>query len=294
MGSLPKQKIDAYYTQFKSIPVTFTKEIILVTGLQPKEVSIKCASDFFPCVIYSTNFEEAKVVANIKSGIVDKLKDTNNSASIKFSFVIPATSEHVAFLVPVHVGASMPYNNSPDMSTFTMQFSQRPPDDLIEIVGRIVEANLNATKRKDELVTISPESLRKLKFKKKDIEITVQGVPRRCILRDISFSGAHLIVLGVSKLLLDKAGSINFEFSDPEEAYEIKGKYVTATPVAERKDMVVLDLRYDGPTPLTYKVRLNDYIGTLRKTSNQATAPIHAPPPPPPAPPAPPAAPPAG
>ncbi|GMO30590.1 MAG: PilZ domain-containing protein [Termitinemataceae bacterium] len=257
--------------QFKSIPVTFTKEIIQVTGLQAKQISIKCASDFFPCVVYSTSFEEAKLVANIKSGVIEKLKETNNSASIKFSFILPASSERVAFLVPVRVVGHAPYNNSSDMSTITMQFAQRPPDDLIEIVGRVIEANLNAAKRKDEIIQINAESLRKLKYAGKEVGITVQGVPRRCILRDISFSGARVIVLGISKMLINKPGSIKFEFTDPAESYEINGTFIGGDAVTDRKDMVVLDLRYDEQhLPMTYKVRLNEYLTTIRKLPQAA------------------------
>ncbi|GMO32057.1 MAG: PilZ domain-containing protein [Termitinemataceae bacterium] len=265
MGNLTRQKIQTFYDQFKTIPITFTKEIIQVTGLQAKQVSIKCTSDFFPCVIYSTNFEEAKLVANSKSGIMERFKETNNSASIKFSFKVPSTGEQVAFLVPVHMSGCSPYNGSEEMTMFTMQFSQRPPDDLIEIVGRVIEANWYASKRKDEAIPVNAETLRKLKFITKDVGITVEGVPRRCILRDISISGARIIVLGISKMLVGKSGSIKFEFTDPIESYEIKGTYASAESVADRKDMAVLNLQYIDPIPLTYKVRLSEYLGTNRK-----------------------------
>ncbi|MDR2842789.1 MAG: PilZ domain-containing protein [Spirochaetaceae bacterium] len=271
MGTLTRQKIQEYYEQFKSIPVTFNKEIIKVTGLQAKQISIKCASDFFPCVVYSTSFEEAKVVANMKSGLVERLKDTNNAASIKFSFTIPATGEHVAFLVSVHAAGSAPYNGSEEMSIFTMQYSQRPPDDLIEIMGRILDASVTAAKRKDENIPITATGFRKLKFSTKEIGLTIQGVPRFCVLRDLSFSGARAVVVGVSKLLLDKTGTIKFEFSDPQETFEISGKILSATPSPERKEMVLLEMSYNEPVPMSYKIRLSEYLGTLRKVPQSAT-----------------------
>ena len=283
MGTLPRQKINNYYEQFKSIPVTFNKEVVSVTGLQSKQVNLKCASDFYPCVIYSTSFSEAKLVANNKSGILDKLRDTNNSASIKFCFKLPASGEQVAFLVPTRVAGSSPYNGSPDMSIFTLQYSQRPPDDLIEIVGRIIEANVNFNKRKDESITISPESLRKLKFVTKDVGITIQNVPRRCILRDISFTCARVIVLGVSRLLLDKPATITFDFSEPDENLIINGKLVGAEVLPDRKEMVLLTLVFDEPVPMSYKVRISDYLTSLirvpdrGKAANQPAAPEEKP-----------------
>ncbi|MDR2029699.1 MAG: pilus assembly protein PilZ, partial [Treponema sp.] len=67
------QKITTYYERYKAIDVTFTKEIIQVTGLITQQVYLKCVGDFWPCVVYSSSFQWAKVVANIKSGLVDKL-----------------------------------------------------------------------------------------------------------------------------------------------------------------------------------------------------------------------------
>lgn len=282
MAILPRQKIQDYYTQYKSIPITFHKEIIQVTGLQAKRVILKCASDFFPCVIYSTSFEEAKIVASNKSGLIEKLRDTSNSVSIKFCFRTAGSGEEVAFLVAARVAGFAPYDTGADMSMFTLQFSQRPPDDLIEIVGRVIEANKSFTKRKDERITITPETLRKLHFTTKEPGVTIEGVPRRCILRDISFTGARLIMLGISKFLINKPITIKFDFDEPDENYSIEGKVIGAEKVVDRNDMVVLNMVYNDPVPMSYKIRLSDYLNSVRtdlRTNRPASAGESAPPP---------------
>jgi hypothetical protein len=267
MGTLPHQKIQEYYDGFKSIPITFNKEIIQITGLQAKQVILKCASDFFPCFVYSTSFEEAKVVASNKSGLMEKLKESNNSVSIKFCFRLPASGEQVAFLVTTRMTGSVPYDGGADMSMYELKFSQRPPDDLIEIVGRIIEANISFAKRKDERITITPETLRKLHFANKEIGVTIEGVPRRCILRDISFNGARLAMVGISKFLIDKQASIKFDFLEPSESYSIAGKFHKIENIADRNDMVLVNMIYDDPVPMVYKVRLSDYLNTVRPDS---------------------------
>lgn len=279
MGMLPRQKIQDYYNEFKNIPVTFNKEIIQVTGLQPKQVILKCASDFYPCYVYSTNFVEAKIVASNKSGLLEKLKETNNSASIKFCFKVPVSGEQVVFLVAARVTGLEPYDAASDMSMFTLQYSQHPPDDLIEIMGRILEANINFSKRKDERIVISNDTLRKLRFSGKEFGVMIEDVPRRCILRDISFTGVHLVMLGISKFLIGKRIAIKFDFNDPVESYSISGKIVDAEKVADRKDMVIADVIYNNPVPMVYKVRLSDYFSTMRmdaKTSGPPQAPDKA------------------
>jgi hypothetical protein len=51
MSVLTQQKIASYYDRYKGINVTFTKEIIQVTGLITQQVLIKCVGDFWPCVV---------------------------------------------------------------------------------------------------------------------------------------------------------------------------------------------------------------------------------------------------
>jgi hypothetical protein len=272
MGTLTQKKIQDYYNEFRSIPVTFNKEIIQVTGLQPKQTILKCGSDFFPCFVYSTTFEEAKIVSSDKSDIVKKLKEANNLVSLKFTFKTPSSGEQVAFLVAARVIGFAKYNGSTDMLMFTLQFSHRPPDDLIGIVGRILEANIISSRRKNEYISITPESQRKLHLVK-NVSITAEGVPRRCILRDISFSGARFVMLGISKFLLDKQSSIKFDFDDPIESYTIDGKFVNVENVADRNDMVTVTMSYNEPIPMIYKVRLSDYLGKTRMppSKNQQT-----------------------
>jgi hypothetical protein len=150
------------------------------------------------------------------------------------------------------------------MALFSLQFTQRPPDDLIEIMGRILDANVNSTKRKDEMILINPESSRKLRINKESA-VLIQNVPRQCILRDISFSGARIIMMGVAKFLVDKEAVIKMDFDDPRESFLMKGNLVSAEMVEGRKELISLDLQYDESiVPMGYKIRVNDYLSQIR------------------------------
>jgi hypothetical protein len=273
MGLVTSQKITTYYERFKDISVTFTKEIIQVTGLLTQQIHLKCGNDFWPCVVYSASFENAKVVANVKTGLLGKLQSANNFVSLRFCFRPPGESNSVTFFVAARVLATAPYGNSQDVNIFTLQFSNRPPDDLIEIIGRVLDANVNSAKRKDLRIALTPESLRKLKLLTTESSVFLQGVPRRCILRDISFSGTKLIMVGVTKFLIDKDASVRFEFNDPRETITIKGKFVRAEEVEGKREMVALGLQFDEPTvPMNFKIRLNDMVTTMRADFRNTSA----------------------
>ncbi|MCL2809613.1 MAG: PilZ domain-containing protein [Treponema sp.] len=265
MGVLTSQKITLYYERFKNINVTFTKDMIQVTGLLTQQVHLKCGNDFWPCVVYTTSFAGAKVVANIKTGLLGKLQATNNFVNLRFCFKPPGETNTVTFFVAARILASAPYGNSQDVNMFTVQFSNRPPDDFIEIIGRVLDANVNSAKRKDTRIPLTQENMRKLNILSTESTVFIQGVPRRCILRDISFSGVKIIMMGVSKFLLEKESSVRIEFNDPREAFTIKGKFVRAENVEGKKEMVALGLNFDEPSvPMGYKIRLNDMLTSTR------------------------------
>jgi hypothetical protein len=265
MSVLTSQKITSYYERYKAIEVTFTKEIIQVTGLITPQVYLKCVGDFWPCVVYSSSFQGAKVVANIKSGLMGKLEQANNSVSLRFCFKNADTGAPVTFFVSTRSAGYAPYGGSKDVAMFTLHFTQRPPDDLIEIMGRLLDANVNSAKRREERILLTAESLRKMKLLSKDTAAFIQGVPRRCILRDLSFSGAKIIMMGVAKFLVNRETSLRIDFDDPRESFLLKGKFIRSESVEGRKELVALAMNFDEATiPMGYKMRINDYISSLR------------------------------
>ncbi|GHT90810.1 hypothetical protein FACS1894140_0090 [Spirochaetia bacterium] len=101
MGILTSQKIAFFYEQYKNVDVSYNRETIQVIGLQTDQVHLKCVSGFWPCVIYSSSFQGAKVVANVKSALVEKLKRANNAVSLRFCFKEPDQANPLAFFADV-------------------------------------------------------------------------------------------------------------------------------------------------------------------------------------------------
>jgi hypothetical protein len=265
MSVFTQQKISGYYDRYKSIDVTFTKAMIQVTGLITQQVLIKCGGDFWPCVIYSSSFEGAKVVANSNSGLPEKLQKANNSVSLRLCFRSFESGQPVTFFVAARVAGYNPYGESSDTAMFNIQFTQRPPDDLIEIMGRVLDANINSSKRKDERILLTADSLRKLRILSKNTAAFVQGAPRRCILRDISFSGAKVIMVGEAELLVGQETALRVNFDDPRESFLIRGKFLRVEDVENREDLIALGMIFDeAAIPMGYKVRLNDFLSAVR------------------------------
>ncbi|MDR1220501.1 MAG: PilZ domain-containing protein [Treponema sp.] len=262
---ITSQKITSYYNRFKNIEVTFTKDLLQVTGLIMQEVYLKCGSDVCPCIIYSSSFEHAKIVASIKAELLKKLEEANNSVSLRWCFKNPDGGNPAAFFISARSVGFSPYGKSGDVALFTLQFTQRPPDHLIEIMGRIMDANLNFAKRKDERILITPDSQRKLNVLAKETTVFIEKVPRHCILRDLSFSGAKIIMMGIAKFLMNKFIALRIDFDEPRESFLIKGQFIRSELVEGRKDLVALAIQFEEKgIPIGYKMRINDYVSQVR------------------------------
>jgi len=275
MGILPAKKIAAYYEAFKGNDITFTKDMIQVTGLITDQVQLKCGNSFWPCVYFATSFERAKIVANITSDILDKLRLANNSASLRLSFKNPdGKGSPVSFFIAARVMGLAPYKGSKEIALMSLQFTQRPPDDFIEIIGRVLDANINSAKRREDRLPVTADNQRKLKLLSREAVVFIQKVPRRCIIRDLSFSGTKLVLMGVGKFLIGKEAIARVDFEDPRESFLLPGKFVRAEGVEGKDGMVALAMAYaESQIPMGYKIRINEYLNTVRADSRAQAAP---------------------
>lgn len=260
------QQISRYYDQFRNVEVTFTKEVIKTTLLYTKQVYLKSMGYQWPVIIYSTSLAGAKIIANLQGSLKDALKRSNNIVSLRFSFLRRDKPDPLAFFVGARVTGITPYESgSRQLHFLTLQFTQRPPDDLIFILGSLLEANVNAQRRREERVIVNPDSMKKLGLASRGTIVTISNVPRKCIIRDVSFSGAKVIIHGVPQFIMDKPASLRVAFDDPEEVVDIVGRVIRFETVEGRTDIAAFAIQYESEkVPMTYKLRLNEYLRTVK------------------------------
>lgn len=256
------QQITRYFQQFSQAEVTFTKEITQAIRLNAKQVHIKCVGSQWPCIIYSASMTTAKIIANLRSGLNDCIRDANSLVQLRFSFAEPDKPDPVTFFVPARVAGSTPYGEkNKDLFFANLEFTQRPPDDLIQILGELLEANVNAARRKEERIQLSALTVKQLSVQLDRCALNVEGVPRKAIFRDLSFSGCRAILLGVAKMLVNKPVETVLFFDDPEEAYRIPGTIRRADPVEGRDDIAAFGIQFDETRiPMAYKMRINGVL----------------------------------
>lgn len=271
MSIATSQQISKYYETYRAIAVTFTKEIVKSTGLQLQAVFLKCLGEQWPCVVYSSSFDEAKVLAPTRQPLMERIAKANNLVSIRLSFKQSDKADAVTFFVSGRVNGFAPYAQSNGTLQFiNIQFTQRPPDDFVEIMGRMLEANVNSARRREDRILLTPDAIRKIGLARKESTIVIDGVPRRCILRDLSFSGAKVIIVGIAKYLVGKTCHLRVDFEEPRETIAVAGQVVRYEDVEGRKDLTAIAIKYDDAVvPLSYKMHINDYVGQRKSTAEE-------------------------
>jgi Tfp pilus assembly protein PilZ len=274
MAIVTSQQITRYFTEYSTLEVTFTKDVVKALQLVTKQVFLKCLGYQWPCIIYSSSMVAAKIIVNIKSAIQEITKKANNVVSLHFSFQ-SEKNDSVSFYVSAKISGTSPYGAAnPDLNIIALTFTQRPADDLINALGELLEANVNSKKRKEERIILTADVMRKIGIKAKETTLLIQNVLRKGIIRDLSFSGAKVIIMGLAKFMLNKDVIMHLELEDTPEILNIEGTILRFEPVEGRKDISAFAIQFkEAGIPIRYKLLINDYLRQAKRKDFSAPQP---------------------
>lgn len=266
MALLTSQRISDLFNKYKNAEITFNKSVIAALGLVTKQVYLKCLGYQWPCVIYSSSMVSTKIIMNLSKDTLEIFRKANNLVSIRFSFIDPDKNVPVAFFVNCKIAGYTPYSKeNPNLQFVSLKFVNQPPEDLISTLGLLVETNVNAKNRAEERLLLSDEIVKAMGLNTKASAIVIDGLPRPCILRDLSFSGVKVVISGLGKFLVNKAASVKIEFDDVPSML-IPGIVLRFDPVEGRKELSSLGIQFtEGSIPIQYKMKINDQLVKKKK-----------------------------
>lgn len=269
MAVTTSQQIARYYTQYQTAELTFTKEVTAVMGLIPKQVHIKCLGYHWPCIIYSSSMVGAKIIANVPPSLKDALAKAKNVIQLRFAFTIEDKQDPLALFVGARVTGQSSYGEQGGaLNLLALQYSQRPPDDLIERLGRVLESGTFYQQRRDERIALTPETIKRLRMVPHGTRISVDNVPRKGLLRDISLGGAKVLMHGVPQFLINRSIVLTVQFEDPEETIHVPGTIVRFEPVQDRTDIAAFAIQFsEADVAVAFKVRISDVLRLIKPKS---------------------------
>lgn len=262
MSITTSQQISRFFEAYQNTDVAFNKEVIKFTELDPGKIHLKFGSTRSPCVIYSCSMTGAKLIANLKPVLFELLRESKNLVTLRFAFKRSDNPLPLTFFVTGKISDLNSYsNNNPETYLISLIYNQKPPDDLIEILGRLLSVRATVSQRKEQRIILDESSIRKLHIRHKDAFISIdEGQPRKCIVRDLSPSGAQVFSLGLTESIVNSAILLTLSFTDLDESIEVPGKAVRFESIEGRTDIAAAAIRFDeNKIPNAYKIKISRY-----------------------------------
>lgn len=260
------QQLNNYYDFYRDREIAFTKNTIRALRMDPRQVYIKCNGSQWPCIVNSMSFLQTKIILGRQGGAFQEItKEGNPTVTLRLYFN-EAEGEPLIFFVTAKVIDVKPHQASKDLAVITLSYTQRPPDDFIYKIGQFIEVNADFEKYKKQRVPMNADTKRYLSVDKEETALWVQGVPRRCVLRDVAFDSAHVVFLGLAKFIQNKECILRIQFTDPFETVDVKGCITNCEAIAGRQDMVIAGIDFiEDQIPLSYKVHISVCLSSIRK-----------------------------
>ena len=209
----------------------------------------------------------ATIIVGTGSGAYKEFskKDVGN-VSLRYCF-FDQNNSLIQFFVTCTVYQIKSYQGSNELALVTLNFTQRPPDDLISRVGEFLQVNENFNNKKYEKIILNKDSIRELGMPKEESFIFIADVPRKCILKELYFGGAKLLFVGIPKFLQNKEADLKLLFVDTSEKISLPGIIKEADFLPNRKDIVLVSMDFNPETiPMSYKFHINKYLTSFQKT----------------------------
>lgn len=262
MRTITALQLNRFYDLYKNLDLTFTKDVMFALRFKPEQVMLRCAGHQWPCLINSASMTCAKVICEVKPEIMQLLRENHQNISLRFAFDDDDGKDVVAFFVSAKVmNVSTVKSNKSNLIVVSLEYTQKAPDDLIEKLGFLLEANINSTRRTAERLTLTDDTIHRIDLLSREAFVFIQGIPRRCILMDISFSGVKLALIGIANFLVGQEATVKFDFDNPQTTIGVKGKIIRAEHVEGRKDLIAVAIAFhENGVPMIFKAHLNKFF----------------------------------
>ncbi len=267
MANLPTQKLNGFVEKYKNNEIAFNKSIRIVTGLEPKKVCIKIRGEQWPCVLYSCSMTTAKVIITLDNTGFEEIKKAKNMISLRLSFFPKNQKNPITFFVAAVVKGYNVFKLQHSSSfLMSLEFTQKPPDDLIEIIGKIFESIENFEKRKELRINLDNKVVEDMGLLSANTHVVIDNIKRPCILKNLSASGAAVMMVCNPKFLLNKKVSLCVFQRDSAEPIFLDGQILRSEEIKGRSDIFALGVSYDvEKIPYEYKDIINNYIDKLEE-----------------------------
>jgi hypothetical protein len=246
------------FEEFGGTEVTFNSQVILESGLVTSDVRLTVGSRHLPSVLYACSMKGARVIAEISRDVNDLLARSSSMTTLHLGFKQRDEKSPVSFMVPCRVESLSEYNaRNPQLRLARLEFTQKPSDALVSILGSLLELKTNAVRRRDQRITLTPENMKKIGLDSRESCVAIDGSSRRCLVSDLSFGGAKVLlsILGLPEE--PRKALLKLQRCEVQDDTILDGSIVRVEDVEGHQDLAAVSIRYSTDPPISYKQKIN-------------------------------------
>jgi hypothetical protein len=204
----------------------------------------------------------AQIIISSTASFFDQLRNNNSKVFIRFAFKRAENATPLTFFIQSKVEGYTQLPERKNLFFVRVSYNQRPPDDLIGILGTLIEeASSNIVKRREERIAVTQDVLRSLKLKDSRCALICQNSKVLCVLRDLSGSGAKVIVQYKGDVFLNKQVFLCLQFDGEKNTCNLTANVKRVEEIKERDDLVALGIEFvDSPTLKGYQRIIHQYL----------------------------------
>ncbi len=233
------------YQEYLDTELTYTKEVAAGLGVLPADSSLKWSGTLYPCVVHSCSFRSAKVLVRLTSAQWKAIESGTRITTLTLTFLQPKTGkkELYQFNGTLQVHQQNGAGEGEWSVLLGVAFSHRPPEGFLQAHGSYLNLKKEANQRREERIPLTLETRALLDLSSLNTVVTVEHIERKCLLRELSYNGARVILTGVAPFLLEKPFVLEVPFSG-KAALKIPGNILRAEAVEGHRGLAVIALGY--------------------------------------------------
>jgi hypothetical protein len=265
MSIITSHEISRFYEEYQQTEVTFNKQVMEATGLL--STHLKAAGSETRCFLYSSSMSAAKLlVPDLREPFLQAIQKAGSHLSVRLTFKRPDKPDPLTFYVAGRLTGTTPYNpQNPHAQLVALEFTGRPSDDLIQALGVLLEANTNAKRRREERIVITPDTLKRIGLESRNCAVIIEGADHQCILRDLSFGGAKVLVANLTVSAAGQPIGLKVKRTEGDETITLWGEVARAEEVSGHPEILALGIKLLGEPPVTYKMMLSSFLSGGRR-----------------------------
>jgi len=214
------QNADNLYTLYCNKDIAITPEVIREIGIVPHRIMMHYCDSIIPCIIYSMSMTEARIIAKMDPLVVQNLENGLKDIVFSLSFRVPQKHTPVNVNIEAEIFSYSEYDSA-NLYFINLEFLNKPPDGLVLILGNFLKSGTESFNRKKRRILINSGNLKSMDIKSDKVMLLCNGKKQECILRDVSFSGAKVVIKGTEEMFFKKRAILIMELDNIEGIGEI-------------------------------------------------------------------------